>query len=124
MPNEGRLKCIQRLSRTCSNFFRTAAPRYVKSADSLRSEILLSVHMPIYAAGMLDLSTLAGLHAHQHELHAFCPRCERWSLIDLARMNQAGKGDRRLPITVRRRACGEAGSFKSARPSGASGCRD
>jgi hypothetical protein len=22
-------------------------------------------------------------YAHQHELHAFCPRCEGWSVIDL-----------------------------------------
>jgi RNase P subunit RPR2 len=65
---------------------------------------------------MLDLSTLAGLHAHQHELHAFCPRCERWSVIDLERIIQAGHGERRLPITVRCRSCGEVGRLQVRPP--------
>jgi hypothetical protein len=37
---------------------------------------------------------------------AFCPRCERWSVIDLEGMIRAGYGERRLPITVR---CKESG---------------
>jgi ribosomal protein L34E len=61
---------------------------------------------------MLDLGTLAGLHAHQHELHAFCPRCERWSVTDLPGMILAGHGERRLPITVRCKDCGEAGQLQ------------
>ena len=41
---------------------------------------------------MIDLGSIAGLHENCHELHAFCPRCRRWSVLDLAAMIQAGKG--------------------------------
>jgi hypothetical protein len=29
---------------------------------------------------MIDLGTIAGLHAHDHELHAYCLTCNRWSV--------------------------------------------
>jgi hypothetical protein len=35
------------------------------------------------------------LHAHPHERHAFCPRRERWSVIDLEGIMQSGYGERR-----------------------------
>ena len=39
---------------------------------------------------MIDLGTLAGLRAHQHELHAYCPRCDRWRSLTLADLIAAG----------------------------------
>ena len=65
---------------------------------------------------MIDLGTIAGLHENRHELHAFCPRCRRWSVLDLAAMIQAGQGSRRLPITVRCRLCGEIGELQVRPP--------
>jgi len=32
--------------------------------------------------GATCLATIAGLNAHRHGLHAFCPRCERWSVLN------------------------------------------
>jgi len=58
---------------------------------------------------MIDLGTLAGLLEHRHRLDAYCPRCDRWAEIDLAEMVAAGYGERRLPLLVRCRACGEVG---------------
>lgn len=71
-----------------------------------------------YCPAMLDLGTIAGLHFHRHELHAFCPRCERWLVLDLERMIETGQGDRRLPITVRCAECGVNPARWHALPSG------
>jgi hypothetical protein len=30
---------------------------------------------------MIYLGTLAGLLEHQHELHAYCPRCDAWRVL-------------------------------------------
>jgi len=65
---------------------------------------------------MIDLGTIAGLHGRNHELHAYCVRCDRWSVIDVAAMVRAGSGSRRLPIHVRCRACGEQGSVQVRPP--------
>ena len=56
---------------------------------------------------MIDRGTLAGLLEHRHRLDAYCSRCDRWAELDLTAMVAAGLGDRRLPITVRCRGCGE-----------------
>ena len=42
---------------------------------------------------MVDLSTLAGLLEHQHQLAAYCPRCDRWAVLDLARLSEDGRGE-------------------------------
>jgi len=65
---------------------------------------------------MIDLGTLAGLHAHHHELAAYCPRCDRWSVLPLAEFVAAGHGSRRLPLTVRCRACGAVGQLQVRPP--------
>ena len=61
---------------------------------------------------MIDLGSLAGLHAHDHQLAAYCPRCDAWRLLPLAEMVAQGKGSLRLPITVRCRDCGEVGRLQ------------
>ena len=55
---------------------------------------------------MIDLGSIVGLHRHQHQLACYCQHCDRWALLDLAAMIDAGHGERRLPIRVR---CQEAG---------------
>jgi hypothetical protein len=44
---------------------------------------------------MIDLGSIAGLHGRQHELHAYCATCDRWSVLDLARMGRDGHGEHR-----------------------------
>jgi hypothetical protein len=61
---------------------------------------------------MIDLGSIQGLYEHGHELHAFCLRCERWRVLDLAGMVRRGQGSRRLPLTVRCRQCGELGQIQ------------
>jgi hypothetical protein len=65
---------------------------------------------------MIDLFTVAGLHERDHQLHAFCLRCDRWQQLDLARMVREGYGERRLPICVRCRDCGEQGRVQVRPP--------
>jgi len=65
---------------------------------------------------MIDLGTLAGLHQHSHELHAYCLRCDRWRVLDLGRMVSEGNGSLRLPIRVRCRECGELGQLQVRPP--------
>ena len=65
---------------------------------------------------MIDLSTLAGLLEHRHELAAYCPRCDRWAEVDLAAMVNAGYGEHRLRIRVRCRGCGELGRLQVRPP--------
>jgi hypothetical protein len=66
----------------------------------------------VYARGMIDLGSIAGLRRHDHELRAYWPRCDRWAVLDLAAMIDAGLGDRRLPINVRCQSCGELGRLQ------------
>ena len=65
---------------------------------------------------MIDLGSIAGLLEHDHELHAYCTRCDRWQALDLEGMVRAGQGDRRLPLTVRCRVCGEIGRLQVRPP--------
>jgi hypothetical protein len=65
---------------------------------------------------MIDLGTLAGLHEHQHELHAYCLHCDRWTALPLSRMVAQGKGSLRLPLTVRCRDCGDPGQRQVRAP--------
>jgi hypothetical protein len=69
-----------------------------------------------YPRTMIDLGTLAGLLEHHHELAAYCTRCDRWAVIDLAELVNAGRGDRRLPVRVRCRVCGEVGRLQVRPP--------
>jgi hypothetical protein len=61
---------------------------------------------------MIDLGSIAGLLEHDHELHAYCTRCDRWQSLDLEGMVKAGQGDRRLPLRVLCRTCGEVGTLQ------------
>jgi hypothetical protein len=65
---------------------------------------------------MIDLGTLAGLLEHEHTLAAYCPHCDRWAQLDLAAMVSNGLGDRRLPIKVLCRDCGEVGQLQVRPP--------
>lgn len=66
---------------------------------------------------MIDLGSIAGLHARGHQLHAYCCRCDRWREVDLEAMVQQGKGERRLPLRVRCLGCGELGAIQVRPPS-------
>lgn len=70
----------------------------------------------LYARGMIDLGSIAGLHAHNHQLHAYCPTCDRWATLPLVDMIAAGQGSRRLPFTVRCRWCGAVGRLQVRPP--------
>ena len=72
--------------------------------------------MPPYHRPMIDLGSIAGLHQHNHELHAYCPCCDRWRVLPLAELVAAGQGERRLPIRVRCHTCGEIGQLQVRPP--------
>ena len=65
---------------------------------------------------MIDLGSIAGLHQREHELHAYCARCDRWRALDLGAMVRRGLGERRLPLTVRCLRCGEEGMLQVRPP--------
>jgi len=65
---------------------------------------------------MIDLGSISGLHEHNHELHAYCSRCDRWSVLALAEMVREGFGSRRLPLVVRCGGCGERGQLQVRPP--------
>jgi DNA-directed RNA polymerase subunit RPC12/RpoP len=65
---------------------------------------------------MIDLGSIAGLRDHDHELHGYCARCERWNRINLDWLVQIGQGEQRLPIRVRCRMCGERGMVQVRSP--------
>ena len=75
----------------------------------------MSLRRP-YAACMIDLGSIAGLHEHRHELHAYCQRCDRWSILPLADLVASGRGSSRLPLTVRCRDCHEIGRLQVRPP--------
>jgi hypothetical protein len=50
---------------------------------------------------LIDLGSIAGLYEHQQDLAAYCPHCERWRVLPLARLVANGQGSRRLPVRVR-----------------------
>ena len=65
---------------------------------------------------MIDLGTIAGLHARDHQLAAYCPRCDRWHVLPLAELVAAGQGSRRLPVPVTCKACGSSGQLQVRPP--------
>ena len=65
---------------------------------------------------MIDLGSIAGLLNHEHELHAYCHSCNRWSVLPLANLVAQGRGSLRLPFTVRCRVCGETGRLQVRPP--------
>jgi hypothetical protein len=65
---------------------------------------------------MIDLGTIAGLHARAHELHAYCCGCDRWRALDLAELIAQGLGGRRLPLRLRCERCGEPGQLQVRPP--------
>jgi hypothetical protein len=65
---------------------------------------------------MIDLGTIAGLHAHDHQLAAYCPRCDAWRVLPLDEWVTQGKGSLRLPLRVRCRDCGEVGQLQVRPP--------
>jgi len=65
---------------------------------------------------MIDLGSIGGLHSHDHQLAAYCPRCDAWRLLPLAGLVAAGQGARRLPVRVRCQVCGEIGRIQVRPP--------
>ena len=65
---------------------------------------------------MTDLGTLAGLLQHEHQVAAYCLRCDSWRVLPLAVMVASGQGARRLPLRVRCRDCGEVGRLQVRPP--------
>jgi hypothetical protein len=65
---------------------------------------------------MIDLGSIAGLYECDHQLHAYCARCDRWAVLDLSEMVRSGPGDRRLPLTVRCRWCLAVGQLQVRPP--------
>ena len=65
---------------------------------------------------MIDRGEPADLLEHHHRLDAYCLRCDRWAEIGLAAMVAADLGDRRLPLRVRCRQCGEVGRLQVRPP--------
>lgn len=41
---------------------------------------------------MIRLDTIRALHDYGHELHCYCPACDRWGVLDLAALVAAGRG--------------------------------
>ena len=68
------------------------------------------------ADGVIDLGSIAGLHEHDHQLAAYCPRCDAWRVLPLGEWVIQGKGSLRLPIKVRFRDCGEVGQLQVRPP--------
>jgi hypothetical protein len=64
----------------------------------------------------IDLGSIAGLHARQHTVHAFCCHCDRWRELDLEILVQRGLGGRRLPLLVRCLRCGRRGMVQIRPP--------
>lgn len=65
---------------------------------------------------MIDLSTIAGLLEHDHQLAAYCPKCERWRVLPLAHLVANGNGSLRLPVKVRCVECGGLGRLQVRPP--------
>lgn len=65
---------------------------------------------------MIDLGSIEGLYTHDHQLAAYCPRCDAWRLLPLAEMVAQGKGSLHLPLRVRCRDCGEVGQLQVSPP--------
>ena len=59
-----------------------------------------------YPRRMIDLGSIAGLRAHDHQLAAYCPRCDAWRVLPLGERISQGKRFLRLPLRARCRNCG------------------
>lgn len=69
-----------------------------------------------YRRRMIDVGSLAGLLEHQHQLAAYCLRCDRWRELPLAELVAGGHGARRLPVRVRCQVCGGLGQLQVRPP--------
>jgi hypothetical protein len=69
-----------------------------------------------YHRPMIDLGSLEGLHEHQHEVHCYCSKCERWRVLDLQRLIAIGEGGTRLPLRVRCLRCRQLGQAQIRPP--------
>jgi hypothetical protein len=49
----------------------------------------------------IDLGSIAGLYDREHELHAYCPRCDRWAVLPLAQMRLRTTSGETAPLRVR-----------------------
>ncbi len=67
-----------------------------------------------YGRPVIDLGSISGLHAHSHQLAAYC--CDVWRPLPLGKWVRQGKGSLRRPIRVRCRDCGEAGQLQVRLP--------
>jgi hypothetical protein len=56
------------------------------------------VSAPVHARRLIDLGSVRGLLEHDHELRAYCPRCDRWAELDLGAMVRAGRGNGGMQI--------------------------
>ena len=65
---------------------------------------------------MIDIGSISGLFEREHQLLAYCHRCDRWSLLDLQAMVRRGLGERRLPLKVRCHLCREKGTIQVRPP--------
>jgi hypothetical protein len=65
---------------------------------------------------MIDLGSIRGLLDHDHEVHCYCSGCDRWHALNLHWLVRIGQGDRRLPIKVRCRRCGQRGIIQIRPP--------
>jgi hypothetical protein len=64
----------------------------------------------------IHLHTVAELLANDHQLAAYCPRCDAWRVLPLGVLVGQGKGSLRLPLRVRCRDCGEVGRLQVRPP--------
>ena len=65
---------------------------------------------------MIDLGNIAGLYAHDHQVAAYCPRCDVWRVLPIGEWVRQGQGSLRLPLRVRCRDCGEVGQLQVRPP--------
>jgi hypothetical protein len=65
----------------------------------------------------IRLDTLRAVHERNHKLAAYCSRCQRWAVLDLAKLIEQGRGGYafvgRKPCC---RDCGERGEWQLRPP--------
>jgi hypothetical protein len=71
----------------------------------------------IYPFAVIRLDTFRALHERDHALAAYCSLCQRWAVLDLARLIAEGRGNYvfvgRKP---RCRYCGNRGEWQLRPP--------